>query len=915
MRVWIALALLSASWLFGVGLYGPANFPAWAVAVAAGTLLLLAGKNFPPGGLPRREIWLALALLAPAVATTTWPYRAGPLLLAAGLALALPAANRQGLKAAAAAAFTAGLVLLVQGAAVAIYIAQTARCHNAPWPAAPLLAGIVNWLGADAAADGPYLITHTMRESHRLAVTWDLALDPATLSFFLGGLVWLGLAGEKGDSPHLCEAPGGPFRQMGTVPFFSAGVLTVVIACWLPLRAALLTAVFLHRVIRFPYEWPLHVMNHFFSPWVSLALLAPPLLVAWRLVRPGRGRAGQQSGTVPIFVAKGHKNGTVPLIPAWRRRGAVALVLAGAMGLAVAGQWDPLGARKAGRVKFVERHSTWSPTTRPYDTAVYGEEGSYNYAAAYRWLGQFFTMSQLLESDKIDDATLAGCDVLVIKLPSTRYTPDEAEAVVRFVAGGGGLLLIGDHTNVDRSAAYMNDITRSFGFTYRDDLLFGTEGSPYDEHYEAAARPHPAVAHVPWFDFAVSCSVDPGWSRGQAAILQTGLWSMPPDYHMENYHPVPQHCPGMRAGAFIQAWAARHGQGRAMAFTDSTIFSNFCLFQPGKSQLLLNMLEWLNHRDAGFDTAAVLLWLGLAALAAAVWLARRWPAGWLVLLAAAVGGWSLAATATAALQRRALALPPAVRPQTRVVIDRTTSAVPLAQGAFNEDKEGRGFGLLEQWILRLGYYTVRAEGAEAFSGDALVVICPTLHADAAFRDRLVRYVGDGGKLLVIDAPENSASTADELLRPFGLSILRGQAWQGTLTMKDDWPAIRVDRAWEVAGGRPVASLGTRPIAAAAEHGKGLVMAVGFGAAWNDAGMGNDWMEKPDAEMLRRYQALYALLQLLVEGKPVAPRAGRETADKRRQKLDSLNCVHRLAQFQAEKTGSRLRRVVHDPLPP
>ena len=24
---------------------------------------------------------------------------------------------------------------------------------------------------------------------------------------------------EKGDSPHLCEAPGGPFRQMGTVPF------------------------------------------------------------------------------------------------------------------------------------------------------------------------------------------------------------------------------------------------------------------------------------------------------------------------------------------------------------------------------------------------------------------------------------------------------------------------------------------------------------------------------------------------------------------------------------------------------------------------------------------------------------------------------------------------------------------------
>jgi len=29
--------------------------------------------------------------------------------------------------------------------------------------------------------------------------------------------------GGKGDSPHLCEAPGGPFRQMGTVPFSSCG--------------------------------------------------------------------------------------------------------------------------------------------------------------------------------------------------------------------------------------------------------------------------------------------------------------------------------------------------------------------------------------------------------------------------------------------------------------------------------------------------------------------------------------------------------------------------------------------------------------------------------------------------------------------------------------------------------------------
>jgi exodeoxyribonuclease VII large subunit len=35
------------------------------------------------------------------------------------------------------------------------------------------------------------------------------------------------LGAEKGDSPHLCEAPFGPFRQMGTVPFFRPDCLVV----------------------------------------------------------------------------------------------------------------------------------------------------------------------------------------------------------------------------------------------------------------------------------------------------------------------------------------------------------------------------------------------------------------------------------------------------------------------------------------------------------------------------------------------------------------------------------------------------------------------------------------------------------------------------------------------------------------
>ena len=142
----------------------------------------------------------------------------------------------------------------------------------------------------------------------------------------------------------------------------------------------------------------------------------------------------------------------------------------------------------------------------------------------------------------------------------------------------------------------MNDISRAFGFTFRDDVLYSTQPSPYDEHYAAPPAPHPAIEHVPEFDFAVSCSIDPGYSFGRPVVAAAGLWSMDADYSYENYMPEPQHTPGMRFGSFIQSWAAHSGDGRVLAWGDSTIFSSFCIGQPGKFPVLLNAIEWLNHQ-------------------------------------------------------------------------------------------------------------------------------------------------------------------------------------------------------------------------------------------------------------------------------------------------------------------------------
>lgn len=790
-----------------------------------------------------------------------WPYRMGPAMILAGLVLTLAPIPRRWIRPLGSGAIVAGVVLLAQAMTLAASTAVTARSHELPSLFAFLFAHGASLLGSDAGSDGSTLAVRGVGEVHRLGVTWDLVLDPATLCFFVGGLIVLALAVRS-------RVPAG--QQWATWRGL-LGRLALVLLVWLPVRAGLLVAVYLHRALRWDFDMPQHVMNCFFSPWLDLILLAVPVMLAGRFVRKADDDAVRRGASDPAETAdRTAVEDAAPRSPVHRVVPlAAALVLLAAAILAAGIYWDPAGTRKSGRVMFVERHSTWSPTTRPLDTNWFGHDSNYNYAGLYRYLSQYYDMSQLLESDTIDDAKLAQCDVLIIKVPTARYAKEEVEAVVEFVRGGGGLLLIGDHTNYEKSSTTMNDVTRHFGFTYRHDLLFSNEESPYDEPYVPPRVAHPVVQHMPPMDFAVSCSIDPGWSWGRSVITGTRLWSLPSEYHTENYHPFPQNRPEMRYGAFVQLWSTTFGEGRVLAFTDSTIFSNFCAFQPGKAEFLRGMIEWLNHAPPVVDPRPWLLVLALLTLSAGLWVAWRRQGAWLVLVAAGTCGWVLGAEAVSASQRLSMPVPEALRPIPQVVIDRTTSDVLLSKGAYIQGEGealGKGYGMLETWIPRLGYYTVRQSGQSAFAGDALVVICPSRPVSEDFREGLMRYVADGGRVLVVDSPENAASTANSLLWPFGLSVDHQQKRRGRLVLADPWPGIDVESACQVSGGTPLARFRDMPVAAEAAYGSqgGKVVAIGFGSVLNDAGMGYRWDVDPQPEVRTRFDVLFALVRHVVE---------------------------------------------------
>ena len=849
-RLWIALALLAASWLPGLGYYHVAEFGARWVDVTVWAVLVIAAAALMIGRAPRMPRgtvgWIAAGLLVPVIVVWPWPYRLAAILLAAGLALALLPIPRRWPKRIGEAAVLAGAVLVVQAAALYAYESLTARSHELPWPLPHLLGLVAQLLGQDAGVCENTLALFSMRQVHRMGATWELLLDPATLAFLAGGLAALLLG----------AVPVGRAERRGRLDWPKAvGALVLVTLAWLPIRAAVLIGLYMHRVLVTGYDDPLSLMNQFWSLPLHLALVAGPVLLAWRFVGWGAGATPAERRAPGGFM------------PAWRPAAAVLLLGAAVAVFTAAVAWEPTGERKAGRVAIEEGHSKWEPTTRAMDTEWYGHDSGYNYACLYDYLTRFYKMSRL--DQPINDLALKDLDVLVVKTPTEMYKDKELKALWKWVDRGGGLVLIGEHTNVFHTGEALNALSRRYGFEFRYDCLFGID-SFFEEKFEPPLVPHPAIQHMPPLDFAVSCSIAPGARGGRAAMRGLGLKNAPADYHASNFYPPAEDRPDMRYGAFVQAWTTRSGMGRVIAFTDSTQFSNFSMFEPGKPELALGMIEWANYLDAVGDPAP---WLAAAALvlaAGGLLAARRSSVMWVLVLAAGTLGHAGAAVAVREHHRAALPMPKSVRPYTLVTVDPEMSGGVLPKGGFIAGRED-GFGIFERWILRLGYFTQRASVKDAAGSRMVVVINPDRPVPLEYVAALTDYVKGGGNLLVLDSQKNAASTADSLLWPFKLSVNHSANLAGPVAGPPGWPAVKTEFACEVTGGQAFAHIEGKPVAATARFGDGSATVIGFSHRFCDVQMGVTGDTVPDAAMRDVYELEYKLLRAIAEQKPpIAP---------------------------------------------
>ncbi len=827
MLSWAGIVGLSLAWIFLLPYYNPVPWLGWSLlgfGIAASVAFWVLDHRRHGLGPGFRPYLLCAAPMAVLAAVIPFPENIGLIVLAIGLGLtAAPKRLRDignGL------AF-AGLVLTAQAAWLPIHVTLESRYHHLS-VLEPLVKLALSVFPIKAAVGGRGILVQTPGYQFTIATTMEKVNVLMFALAAVGGLTAIVLAGRR---------PRRLLRQVLS--------LLLVLGIYFGARYLFLLMTFTTARdvgIFWRPEWVL-------GTFLPLALVPVPAVIGYGL---------GSSRIAPL------EDDTVPREPAdlGSRRPSMAsrlLLAVSCFALVFAiGFHDP-GTLKPGRVMIDEYHSNWEKTTQPYTTEWYGEDSGYNYYSLASYMEDYYTVSRNLHSP-ITPELLASCDVLVLKTPTSAYSQEEIDAVFRFVRQGGGLLLVGDHTNVFGTSTYLNPLAERFGLHFNHDGTYDLVTDGLSIYQDRSVFPHPTVRRLGRFMFATSCSLEaPLLSAG--AITGYGIKSLYLDYSQENFFRTDALDFDKDYGLLLQQVALQSGRGRVVAFTDSTVWSNFFMFIPGKWELAEGALNWLNRRNMLPWAPWVLV--AAAAAGAAVLVSRRAkgipivdPLG----VAFALGFAALAILSAQGLDSLFYA------PRAKIAHAATEIAFESEHGNMLIPSEtifidpNSAYHVFYTWTQRVGARPRMAPLSDAMKCDTIVLA--NISRPFASRDlaRIKEYVESGGGLLVLHGNGSDDGAANQVLGMFGLAVEDPR--DGFIADLRGGTIQRFVPVYSVVGGIPLLydSFG-RPAAASADVGgrSGKVIVFGASSLFSDAFMGTT-STIPDETIRSIYDLEFYLIQ-------------------------------------------------------
>ena len=320
---------------------------------------------------------------------------------------------------------------------------------------------------------------------------------------------------------------------------------------------------------------------------------------------------------------------------------------------------------------------------------------------------------------------------------------------------------------------YLNQIGQKFGIEFHYDSTFDLETGFLSSVSIHKLSSHPVVHYCKRIDFATSDSLNAPITA-EDIIVGYSLGSEDAEYSQIHFFGNINEDPEDRFGVFLQAVSVHYGKGRVIAFSDSTIFSNFSMFIGSNPEFFLGMTDYLNRKNTLFSRNYFLI-LILLPLFFLVYLDNDNLKDILTfILLISVISFSISSITYSEINQNFYS-PPAPRYDYKKILfdDEFSDVYFLRFLSLNPKNSEQCFETFLTWTLRKGFYPDEENLSEAKleKYDAVILINPIKAFSDDTKKRLKEYIENGGNLLIMDTYWNNKSTANDILREFQMQFI------------------------------------------------------------------------------------------------------------------------------------------------
>lgn len=275
----------------------------------------------------------------------------------------------------------------------------------------------------------------------------------------------------------------------------------------------------------------------------------------------------------------------------WRFNVSTLMLAAGGLCLSIAVCMAPVGKPQPFSVLIDNTHGSWEPTDRPMSTEHFGQKFTYTYSELVRLLRLYGDVEELYEGQLSKDV-LDSHSIVILKTPSIPFLSSEIGSLEEFVREGGGLLVLGDHTNLVGMSTILNQVIQPYNMRFEYDDTFDPRTGGFVEWGPHLVDLTPLWSKVSNLKFETGCTISAPFSWDLITIREAA--SEPLRWENPGFFGDIKLDPWEYYGNFSACSLATHGKGKVIAFADSTVLSNFSIFFPGRREMLLSWIGQLS---------------------------------------------------------------------------------------------------------------------------------------------------------------------------------------------------------------------------------------------------------------------------------------------------------------------------------